>query len=67
MTRYKVMVSTEDQLRQVEAFLAAEKACVVGSSMRLKFIATGNLTRAQQSRITDLGARVVQDVAYDPD
>jgi hypothetical protein len=65
MARYKVMTTDDDQLRQVEEFLAAEKAVVAGSSRRLRFVATGNLTPAQQRHIVHLGARVVKDSVYD--
>lgn len=65
MQRFKVMVSSDDQFRQVEEFLAAERAFVAGSSRRFKFVATGDLTAAQQRRIVEFGARVVPDGAYD--
>lgn len=67
MERCKVLATSDDQLRQIEEYLAAERARVIGSSKRLKFIATGGLTRAQRDRIVGFGARVVDDFSYDPE
>lgn len=63
MARFRIDVTDDRQLREVES-LVTGRTRVYGTSSMFGFVATGDLAPDLQDRIRALGASIVPDVQY---